>query len=224
MPSSNRTSARSKPKTKTVTVEIDPAFNRGKRPSDEQIMARQDMAYRMKLLGKTPEEVAEIMGIAPRTARDYLMKAKERQVREIRTLEGKAGVLHQYQFLQYVMTEMIQAWEQSKKAKKSKTAGVETKDITVNGMTKPLGATETKKRTAQREEEQIGDAAYLDRAMKASERICVLLGLDAPAVQRLIVADDVVTKDKSYEELSTLPTEELLEMYRKTVGNSVNAR
>lgn len=108
MPQKRKTSA------KAITVEVDPGLCRGRRPSDEQIIQRQDAAYWLRLLGLTPEEVAEKMGIAPRTARDYIQRARERMVKELRTLDGRAGVLHQFSLLNYVVKESLEAWEQSK--------------------------------------------------------------------------------------------------------------
>lgn len=205
------------PKTRVVEVEVDPSFAKGRRPTDEELQQRQDAAYRLRLLGKTPEQISEVMGIAPRTVREYVARAKERQIDELKRLDGKAGVLRQFSVLNYVLEETLDAWDRSKRTKKTKTAGVETKDITV-GEGGALGATETKKRTAQREEDIIGDVQYLDRALKASEQIRGLLGLDAPEVKRLLIADDPVTKDLSYEDIRNLPTEELLRRYRATAG------
>lgn len=194
---------------KIIEVEIDPALNKGKRPSQEQLEARQDQAYRLRLLGKTPEEISELFGVSARQIRTYLAQAKERQVNELRKLEGKAGVLRQFGVLNHILDESLQAYEKSKLPKKSKTAmaqkyGGEGKE---NVLT----------RTSQNEIESIGDIAYLDRALKASEQIRNLLGMDAPAVKRILVAEDPISKinENEFKELST---EELLARYRAAIG------
>ena len=208
-----------KPKTRIVEVEVDPAFVKGRRPSDEQFQQRQDTAYRLRLLGKTPEQIGEIMGLSTRSVREYIQKARERQIDELKRLDGKAGVLRQFAVLNYVLEETLDAWDRSKRVKKIKTAGVETKGATIDGT--PVGGDRsitTKKQTSAREEEVIGDASYLDRAMKASKEIRELLGLDAPEVKRLLVANDPVVGNLDNEDLRTLPTEELLRRYRAAAG------
>jgi len=199
---------------KTVTVEVDHALNKGKRPSSEQMEQRQDAAYTLRLLGKTPEEIAAAWNLSPRQIRQYLKAARDRAILDLRRCEGQAGVIRQFGILNHVLEESLSAWHQSKEIKKTKTAGVEVTDGRFDGTTVPGG---TKKKSSQREEDRIGDAAYLDRAMKASKEIRDLLGLDAPTVKRLLVEQDPV-KDLDNESLATLPPEELLRRYRATVG------
>lgn len=214
-PATPKTTAHHKPLgKKKIVVEIDPGLNKGKRPSPEQMAQRQDAAYRLRLLGKTPEEIAEAWGISPRQIREYLKAARDRQVDELRKLEGRAGVIRQFGVLNHVLEESLAAWEKSKEIKKTKTAGVEVVDGRLGGDRLNGG---TKKKSSQREEDQIGDATYLDRAMRASKEIRELLGLDAPAVKRLLVEQDPV-KDLDNESLSSLPPEELLRRYRAAVG------
>lgn len=222
-PTKTPSTSASEKKSRTVEVEVDPGVIKGKRPSDEQVIQRQDSAYRLRLLGKTPEEIGEVMGLAPRTVRDYIMKARTRQIEELRTLEGKAGVLRQFSVLNYVLEETLDAWDRSKRVRKTKVAGVQTKDVSLlknsKGTSTELPGTETTKKSSQKEEEVIGDASYLDRALKASKEIRELLGLDAPEVKRLLLTDkDPATSDLSDEDLRTLPTEELLRRYRATAG------
>lgn len=206
-------------RTRVVEVEIDPDYVAGRRrPSDDEVVARQDQAYRLRLLGKTPEEIGVIMGLAPRTVRDSIQKARARQVEELKRLEGKAGVVRQFAVLNYVLEESLDAWDRSKRTRKTKVAGVETKDVSLGSGNKALPGTETKKKSSQKEEEEIGDPGYLDRAMKASKEIRDLLGLDPPEVKRLLIADDPVTKDLTNEDLLSLPTEELLRRYRAAAG------
>lgn len=199
--------------TRVIQVEVAEGVVAGRRPSNDQVIQRQDAAYRLRLLGKTCDEIAEALVISPRAAYEYIDKARKRQVEELKKLEGRAGVLRQFQVLNYILDEMLEAWERSKRVKKTKVAGVETKDGVLGGL-------ETKKKTSQKEEEEIGDPSYLDRAMKASREIRELLGLDAPEVKRLLVSDDPVTKNLSDEDLRNLPTEELLRRYRAAAGLS----
>ena len=198
-------------KTKTIEVEVDAGLNQGKRPSKEQLEQREDQAYRLRLLGKTPEEIGEVFGVTARQVRTYLESAKTRAIEDLRRLEGKAGIVRQFWVLNHILDESLAAWERSKEIKKVKTAGVESQGIAgIEGV--------VKKKTGQREEDQIGDPSYLDRALKASAEIRALLGLDAPTVKRLLIADDPVMKDIDNEDYRTLPTEELLRRYRATIG------
>jgi len=198
-------------KKKVVEVEVDAGLNHGKRPSKEQLEAREDQAYRLRLLGKTPEEIGEVFGVTDRQVRTYLERAKERTVEDLRRLEGKAGIVRQFWVLNHVLDESLAAWERSKEVKKIKTAGVETGGIgEVSGV--------IKRKTGQREEDQIGDPSYLDRALKASAEIRALLGLDAPTVKRILVADDPIMKENEDEDYSSVPTEELLRRYRAAIG------
>lgn len=216
----------SKPKAKrerkTVEVEVDVAPVKTGRPrsSDESVARRQDTAYRLALLGKTPEEIASTMGVAVRTVYEYISKGKERQTNELRRLEGRAGVMRQFAVLNHILEEMLDRWEASKRTKKTKVAGVETKDVTLGVGNKALPGTETKKKSSQKEEEELGDVGYIDRALRASKEIRELLGLDAPEVKRLLLSEDPVTKDLNDEDLRTLPTEELLRRYRAAAGLS----
>lgn len=208
-----------KPKTVAVEIDVDPPKKGRPRSSDESVARRQDTAYRLILLGKTPEEIASTMGVAPRTVYEYISKGKERQTNELRKLEGRAGVMRQFAVLNHILEEMLDRWETSKRTVKTKVAGVETKDVTLGGG-KALPATETKKKSSQKEVEELGDVAYIDRALRASKEIRELLGLDAPEVKRLLLAEDPVTKDLNDEDLRTLPTEELLRRYRAAAGLS----
>lgn len=209
-----------KPKTVAVEVDVDPPKQGRPRSSDESVARRQDTAYRLALLGKTPEEIASTMGVAPRTVYEYISKGKERQTNELRKLEGRAGVMRQFAVLNHILEEMLDRWEASKRTVKTKVAGVETKDVTLGPGGKALPATETKKKSSQKEVEELGDVAYIDRALRASKEIRELLGLDAPEVKRLLLAEDPVTKDLNDEDLRTLPTEELLRRYRAAAGLS----
>jgi hypothetical protein len=197
---------------KQIVIDIDEGLNKGKRPSAAQLEQRQEEAYRLKLLGMTPEDISEKWNISARQIYDYIRAAKKRRVDELRSLEGRAGVIRQFDVLNHVIDESLKAYERSKESKKTKTAGVQTKDGS-----KQVG-TETTKKSNQKEEEQIGDPAYLDRVMKASKDIRELLGLDAPEVKRLLVSDDLAVKDLNYDDLKSLSTEELLRRYRKTAG------
>ncbi|MEQ1761604.1 MAG: hypothetical protein ABL984_00530 [Pyrinomonadaceae bacterium] len=219
-PPTEATPRKSRARKSTVSVEVDvnPVRTGRPRASDESVARRQDTAYRLHLLGKTPEEISEIMGVADRTVRDYLLKGRERQTTELRRLEGRAGVMRQFAVLNHVLEEMLERWEKSKRTKKTKTAGVETKDLAVGG--KGLPATETKKKSSQTEEEVLGDVAFIDRALRASKEIRELLGLDAPEVKRLLLAEDPLSKDLNDENLRTLPPEELLRRYRASAGLS----
>lgn len=194
------------------SVEIDPNLVKGKRPSDEAVAQRQDLAYRLRILGKSPEEIGEAMGLAPRTVREYIRHGRERQVSELRRLEGKAGVLRQFTVLNYLLEEALDAWEKSKAPKKSKTAGVETFTV---GTGSEEGS--TKRKAVTREEERLGDVAYMDRALRASKEIRELLGLDPPEVKRLLVDEGAATTALN-EDLRTLSDEELLRRYRATAG------
>lgn len=203
-----------------VQVDVDPPKKGRPRSSDESVARRQDTAYRLALLGKTPEEIASMMGVATRTVYDYISKGKERQTNELRRLEGRAGVMRQFAVLNYILEEMLDRWEASKRTVKTKVAGVETKDVTFGPGGKALPATETKKKSSQKEVEELGDVAYIDRALRSSKEIRELLGLDAPAVKRLLLAEDPVTKELNDEDLRTLSTEELLRRYRAAAGLS----
>lgn len=207
-----------KRKPKTVEVEVAPVKPGRPRSSDESVARRQDTAYRLALLGKTPEEIAETMGVAVRTVYEYISKGKERQTNELRKLEGRAGVMRQFAVLNHILEEMLDRWEASKRTVKTKVAGVETKDVTIGLGNKALPATETKKKSSQKEVEALGDVAYIDRALRASKEIRELLGLDAPEIKRLLVADDPLMKDLDNEDLRSLPTEELLRRYRAAAG------
>lgn len=212
--------AKRKPKTVAVQVDVDPPKTGRPRSSDESVARRQDTAYRLALLGKTPEEIAGTMGVATRTVYEYITKGKERQTTELRKLEGRAGVMRQFAVLNHILEEMLDRWEASKRTVKTKNAGVETKEVSLGKGDKPLPATETKKKSSQKEVEELGDVAYIDRALRASKEIRELLGLDAPEVKRLLLAEDPVTKDLNNEDLRTLPTEELLRRYRAAAGLS----
>jgi hypothetical protein len=180
---------------------------------------RQDEAYRLRLLGKTPEQIAELWGMAPVTIYQYVQAARERHITELRNLEGRAGVAHQFQVLNHVLEESLAAWERSKQVVKTKTAGVKTKDVTLgkDGKGPGIPGVETTKQSAQREQEQVGDPVFLARAMEASKQIRELLGLDPPEVKRLLMGNDPLTTDNN-DDLANLPTEELLRRYRTSVA------
>lgn len=209
--------AKRKPKTVAVEVEVAPVKPGRPRSSDESVARRQDTAYRLALLGKTPEEIAETMGVAVRTVYEYISKGKERQTNELRKLEGRAGVMRQFAVLNHILEEMLDRWEASKRTVRTKVAGVETKDVTLGPGGKALPATETKKKSSQKEVEELGDVAYIDRALRASKEIRELLGLDPPEVKRLLMGNDPLTTEKD-DDLANLPTEELLRRYRTTVA------
>jgi hypothetical protein len=187
----NRQSRRKEPK--KVVTEAVPDM-RGKRPSKDTMERVQNEAYRLRLLGKAVEEIGELLGKEPKTIYEYLQKARARHIQELKTLDGRAGVAHQFQVLNYILDESLQAWERSKTVRKVKRASVQQKDIKI-GLGEQVDGVLTTQQTGQTESEQVGDPVYLARAMEASKQIRELLGLDAPEVKRLLMGDDPLTKE-----------------------------
>jgi transposase len=173
------------------------------------VAEREREAYRLRLLGYTPEEIGERFGVSDRMARKYIAAGREQAAEELRRLEGSAGVAHRYEVLRTIEEESLAAWERSKRERKVRTAGVES-----------AGAGElegvVRKRSVQRVEEMIGDPAFLNTALRANAEIRALIGLDAPTVKRLLVGTDPATAGD--DDYADLPTEELLRRYREAVG------
>lgn len=178
---------------------------------------RQDDAYRQHLLGRSTVQIAEDLGCKERQVRNYLKAARERMTLQLIKLEGEAGVHRQFALLNHVITESVEAWEKSKAVKTTKTGTVE-KGGMKRGAEKVGDLELVKTKTGSKAEDQIGDPAFLDRILKASAELRLLLGLDAPAIQRVLVAESPSTEKLDDESLRTLSAQELLEKYRATIG------
>jgi DNA-binding CsgD family transcriptional regulator len=187
------------------------------RSSPEQLAEREDLAYRLRLFGRSPEQIAEVIGVTPRQARRYITSARERAVAELRTQEGRAGVMRQFMVLNHVLDEALDAWERSKATQVEKTGHVEKTGLRKGGKDVDGGLATVKQRTGQKETDRIGDAVYLDKILKASAELRGLLGLDAPTIKRLLLSEDPLAKVND-EDLRTLSPEELLRRYRLTIG------
>lgn len=187
------------------------------RPSPEELQARENEAYRLRLFGRSPEEIAVVFGVSARQVRTYIKAARERALEELRKQEGRAGVMRQFVVLNYVLDESLDAWERSKKAEVTKTAQVEKMGLKRGKEDIGEGLSQVKQKTGQKETERIGDPVYLDKVLKASAELRSLLGLDAPTVKRLLLSEDPLAKVND-EDLRTLPPDELLRRYRLTVG------
>jgi DNA-binding CsgD family transcriptional regulator len=190
---------------------------RKRKLAPEQIEQRENEAYRLRLLGQTPQEIGAVFGLGDRQIRTYLKRAKERVTREIRELDGRAGVRRQFVLLNHLLDESLGAWERSKESKTIKTAQVEKTGGRNAGGDEAAGVSKVTQRSGERQEKQIGDAAFLDRAFKALDSLRALLGLDAPTVRRLFVAEDPALQEVD-EDIRTLPADELLRRYRAAVG------
>lgn len=189
----------------------------GRKPSTEQIEQRQDFAYKLRLQGRTPEEIGAYFGVTDRQARNYIADAKSRILAELRALDGKAGVVRQFTILNYVLEESIEAWEKSKTASIVVNTG-QVKFVKENQDSETPVPSIVKKSENHREENNFGNPVYLDRILKASAELRNLLGLDAPTIKRILVAADPVTDNSNYETLQNLSTDELLARYRSTIG------
>ena len=187
------------------------------RSSPEQLAEREDEAYRLRLFGRSPEDIAEVMGVSARHVRRYITSARERAVTELRKQEGRAGVMRQFMVLNYVLDQSLDAWERSKKAEIKKSAQVEKMGLKRGKEEVGDGLAQVKQKTGQVETERIGDSVYLDKIIKASAELRALLGLDAPTVKRLLLSDDPLAKVND-EDLRTLSPDELLRRYRLTIG------
>lgn len=188
------------------------------RPTPQQIERRENEAYRLSLLGRTDVEIAAIFDVSDRQVRTYLKRARDRATNELRKLEGRAGVMRQFMILNHVLDEALEGWERSKATKTTKTAQVEKIGVADARGRDIGGPSQVKSKKGERQEDRIGDPAFLDRALKASSELRALLGLDAPTVKRLLVADDPLVNSLSDEDLRTIPAEELLRRYRATIG------
>lgn len=189
---------------------------RGPRLSPEDLALRENDSYRLRLLGKSSAEIGARFGVSDRHARRYIEAGKERAIRELRELNGRAGVMRQFTILNHVLDEALDAWEKSKAKQITRTANMKKTGLQ-KGSDALDGVTAVEQRTGQKEVEQVGDPAWLDRALKASAEIRLLLGLDAPTVKRLLLSEDPIARVNDAD-LHTLPADELLRLYRSEIG------
>lgn len=186
----------------------------------EHVVWRQTEAYRLRLLGRSVDEIAEVLDVTPRQIRTDINAAKERCVEELRKLEGRAGVYRQFIVLNHLLDEALAAWERSKAKKTRNTAQVERMGIAPGGdIQNPHSPKIVKQKTAKIEEEQVGNPIFLETARKLAAEIRELLGLTPEAIARIVAADDLGERGQVNEDLRAIPQEELLERYRQTVTN-----
>lgn len=180
---------------------------------------REEQAYKLRLLRRPLAEIAAELGVKQDQARRYLSSARERRVAELRALDGRAGVLWQFDELHRIYDDMMDRWEASKRTKKVKHVGVDTRDLAAGTDSGAGPVTETRRKSTLREEEELGEVAYVDRALKAASDLRALLGLDAPTVRKLVLAEDTETKALDAE-LDGLTDDELLARYWREVRGS----
>lgn len=187
-----------------------PSDVRARRLYDREKVDLENRAYKLRLEGRPVIEIAAKIGVSDRQVRTYLRRVEDRMKADLLQRDGEAGVLKQFAVLNHVLDEALEAWEKSKAPAVTRSASREMD---------PEGKT-TRTRVTETVEEQVGNPAYLDAAMKALKSIRELLGLDAPTVHRILHQD--ATQDEAerleWEELRKLPTEKLLALYRDQMG------
>jgi DNA-binding CsgD family transcriptional regulator len=195
-----------------TTIGRPPKAERARELYDQAKANQEERAYKLRLRGRPVVEIAAELGVSDRQVRTYLRRVEDRMKADLIARDGEAGVLKQYAVLSFIVDEALEAWEKSKAPSVTRSASRE-KDAEGNTV---------KTRVSETVEEQVGNPAYLDAAMKALKSIRELLGLDAPTVHRILHQD--ATQDEAerleWEELRKLPTEKLLALYRAQVGLS----
>jgi DNA-binding CsgD family transcriptional regulator len=197
-----------------TTIGRPPKAERARELYDQAKANQEERAYKLRLRGRPVVEIAAELGVSDRQVRTYLRRVEDRMKADLVARDGEAGVLKQFAVLNLVLEEALDAWERSKNPSVTRSASRE-KDAEGNT---------TKTRVSETVEEQIGNPAYLDAAMKALRAIRDLLGLDAPTVKRIILQEGSEEDSEllALDELSKLPTEKLLALYRAQVGLSRN--
>lgn len=197
-----------------TTLGRPPKHGRARELYDQVKANQEERAYKLRLRGRPVVEIAAELGVSDRQVRTYLRRVEDRMKADLVARDGEAGVLKQFAVLNLVLEEALDAWERSKNPSVTRSASRE-KDAEGNT---------TKTRVSETVEEQIGNPAYLDAAMKALRAIRDLLGLDAPTVKRIILQEGAEEDAElmALDELSKLPTEKLLALYRAQVGLSHN--
>ena len=183
------------------------------RPKPDELIRRQDEAYRRYLLGASATKIGEDFGLCDRQIKKYIRAARDRLAKEILEMEGRAGVLRQFTILNHIIDEALDGWERSKKSKMTKTSNV--KRVGVKGA-KASDPHLVEEKVGKKEEDKIGDRSFLDQALRASAELRTLLGMDAEAAQRLLLAN-LPQGAVNDEDLNALSAEELFERYKKTV-------
>lgn len=195
-----------------TTLGRPPKAGRARELYDQAKAEQEEWAYKLRLQGRPVVEIAAELGVSDRQVRTYLHRVGARLKADLLARDGEAGVLRQFAVLNLVVDEALEAWEKSKNPRVTRSAS---KERDAEGNT-------TKIRVSETVEEQIGNPAYLDAAMRGLKSIRELLGLDAPTVHRILHKDDALGEAKplEWEELRTLPTEKLLALYCAQVGLS----
>lgn len=187
-----------------------PKGKRARELYDQAKADREELAYKLRMKGRSVTGIAEELGVSDRQVRTYLQRVENRMKADLIRRDGEAGVLKQFMVLSLALDEALDAWERSKAPVHRRFA---TRETNTEGL--PI-----KTRVGEVEETQVGNPAYLDAILKASRELRELLGMDAPTVRRVIMATDQEQEDVNLAELQKLPADELLARYRALMDRS----
>lgn len=184
------------------------------RSNPEQLADRRREAYVLReILGQPLEVVAAKLKVTERQARRYIAEAAT-DIRSKGT-ERQDVAVHQVALIMEAQKECYQAFLQSKAKKVTRTAGVEQQGVKSGDH--ESGAQLTKKKTGHKEEDRIGDPAWIKLIYEGTDRITKLLGLDPATVQRLLKEKLAEALGQDVEDLNGLSTEEILRRYQEKV-------
>lgn len=150
-----------------ITIGLPPKDGRARELYDQAKANQEERAYKLRLRGRPVVEIAAEIGVSDRQVRTYLRRVEDCMKADLIARDREAGVLTQYAVLSFIVDEALEAWEKSKNPNVTRSASRE-KDAEGNT---------TKPRVSETVEEQVGNPAYLDAAMKALKSIRELLGL-----------------------------------------------
>jgi hypothetical protein len=195
------------------TIRRPPTKPRKRRAFDEELLRREDEAFRLSYeSGLDDEVVGKKMGISGRQARTYISRAKSRKVGALRRAMGVEGGYHIYASLAYAAVEAREAWESSKNPE------VKEEVIIVedgSGTAKP----DRMKRTVLRKGP---NPAYLGAFIQATLAMSNLLGIGEERLEQ--TSEQAVRAEEVTEDYSSMTTEELLARYRQASGQSLRSR
>jgi hypothetical protein len=189
------------------TLRRPPAKPRKRLAYDQELLRREDEAYRLSVeSGFDVETVGAKMGLSGRQARTYISRAKTRKVESLRRAMGVEGGFQIYSSLVYAAAEARSAWEASKEPE------IREETIVSKGDTGQTHSGRIKRVVTKKGP----NPSYLATYIQATLAMANLLGLESLELER--IPQEPTMCEDSFEDLKNLSTEELMVRYRQTVG------
>lgn len=175
----------------------------------QQLAAREEQAWRLRLIGKSEREIAETMGLSQPGVHQILKRVEKRALAEAKAMVLRVKV-REHARLEFIFSEAMAGYERSQRqAEREITEAKRGTDGNAAGS-----------KIQRMREGRDGDPVWLNTALAAGDRIRKLWGLDAPVKIQNVREPDAVEQMNNAQLLDALAREIAEERRKLAQGES----